>query len=96
MKQINMSQLQQQLGNINLIDIREEYEYAEGYIPSAKNIPMNELIQNHQNYLNQDQDYYIVCAAGGRSQMTCMVLDAQGYKVINVMGGTSAYPGQLE
>lgn len=96
MKNITMNELQQKLGSIQLIDVRESYEYQTGCIPTAQNIPMNELIQNPSKYLTLDEEYYLVCQAGGRSQMTGLVLEAQGFKVNNVMGGTMAYPGVLE
>ncbi|MGL4338387.1 MAG: rhodanese-like domain-containing protein [Turicibacter sp.] len=95
MKHINMVELQKKIGNINLIDVREVSEYKTGYIPTAKNIPMNQLIQNPAQNLNQNEDYYIVCQSGGRSQMVCMMLEVQGYTVHNVVGGTGAFPGQL-
>lgn len=94
MKNINMTNLQQ-LHDINLLDVREVIEYEMGHIPNAKNIPMNTLIQNPTHYLDKEQTYYIVCQSGGRSQMVCMMLEVQGYDVVNVMGGTGAYPGQL-
>lgn len=96
MKYINMSELEGKLGEVELIDIRESYEYQAGYIPTAKNIPMNELIHNPSNYLNLNQEYYVVCQSGGRSEMACLVLEAQGFKVNNVAGGTSAYNGKLD
>lgn len=95
MKNVNMDTLKQQLNNINLLDVREVYEYQNGHIPGAKNIPMNQLIQNPTKYLNPNEEYYIVCQSGGRSQMVCMMLGVQGYKVNNVLGGTGSFPGRL-
>lgn len=93
---IRTNELQKQLGQINLIDVREPSEYATGHIPTAKNIPMNQLIQDPQHYLDRNQEYYLVCQSGGRSQMVGLVLEGQGYKVKNIIGGTSAYEGELK
>lgn len=39
---------------------------------------------------------HIICQSGARSEQACFFLDDQGYKVVNVDGGTSAWPGVLE
>ena len=45
--------------NLNIIDIRDNYLYNMGCIPRARNIPMNFLLTNPDNYLNKDEEYYI-------------------------------------
>jgi len=84
------------LGNINLIDIREQYEYKSGHVPYAKNIPMGNLLENTEKYLDKEKEYYIICQSGARSSRTSGSLAAKGYKVINVEGGTGRYQGILK
>ena len=84
------------LGKINLIDIREQYEYKSGHVPDARNIPMSNLIDNTEKYLDKDKEYYIICQSGARSSRTSGSLAAKGYKVINVEGGTGRYQGILK
>lgn len=93
---LSIHDLNGRLGEIDLIDIRDEYEYKSGHIPTAKNIPMGELLNNSEAYLEQDKEYYIVCQSGGRSSIACADLSSKGYKVINVSGGTSSYFHPLE
>ena len=95
-KAINVNDLKPLLGKIELIDIREKYEYASGHLPSAKNISMGELLSNPENYLNKDKEYHVICQSGGRSSKACTELTSMGYKVINVSGGTGSYIGGLE
>lgn len=84
------------LGNINLIDIREGYEYKGGHVPTAKNIPMGELLSEPEKYLDKSKEYHIICQSGGRSSRACSDLSSKGYKVVNVFGGTGSYILPLE
>jgi rhodanese-related sulfurtransferase len=92
-KVINVNDIEASLGKINLIDIREVYEYKAGSIKGSKNIPMNDLLTNASKYLDKGNTYYIMCQSGGRSSVTCKNLTKQGFDVINVAGGFGAYIG---
>lgn len=93
---INVNDLHGKLGNINLIDVREPYEYKSGHIPTAKNIPMGTILAYPEKYLNKSNEYHIICQSGSRSTRTCKNLSNQGYKVINISGGTGSYIKPLE
>lgn len=93
---VNVNDLSEKLGNVSLIDIREVDEYTYGHVPTALNIPMNTILEHPQTYLNKEKEYYIICQSGNRSFITCNLLSKQGYKVINVVGGTGGYRGKLE
>ncbi len=90
---INVNDLDQLTGSVELIDIREPYEFQSGSIKGAKNIPMNTLLGNPKAYLKSEGPYYIVCQSGGRSQRACGALIKEGYNVINVAGGVGSYCG---
>ncbi|WP_270565739.1 rhodanese-like domain-containing protein [Clostridium beijerinckii] len=90
---INVNEIDDLIGKVELIDIREEYEYKDGSIKSAKNIPMGELLDEPERYLNKSKEYYIMCQSGGRSARACSNLRNQGFKVINVAGGMGSYIG---
>lgn len=92
-KVINVNDMDDLLGNIELIDIREPYEFKGGTLRTAKNIPMGNLINTPNKYLIKDKTYYIMCQSGGRSSSACNVLKKQGYDVINVIGGYGSYVG---
>ena len=57
-KVVNVNDIDNLIGNIELIDIREAYEYKEGSIKTAKNIPMQTLLSNPDKYLKKDKEYY--------------------------------------
>lgn len=93
---ISIHDLDGKLGKINLIDVREGYEYSGGHVPSAKNIPMGSIIASPEKYLDKSKEYHIICQSGARSSRTCTALSTKGYKVINISGGTGSYILPLE
>lgn len=90
---IHVNDIESLLGKIDLIDIREPYEYERGSIQTAKNIPMGDLLENPANYLDKAKTYHIMCQSGGRSAMACQILSSNGYQVIDVAGGFGSYVG---
>lgn len=93
---VNVNDLGDSLQKINLIDIRESYEYKKGHLPAARNIPMDNIINEAEKYLDKSKEYHIICQSGGRSERTCKELKSKGFHVVNVSGGTGAYRGTLE
>ncbi|MBJ8349028.1 rhodanese-like domain-containing protein [Streptococcus zalophi] len=81
--------------SLNLIDVREKYEYESGHIPGAQNLPLSDLQFSFQT-LDQEKEYYIICQSGSRSLMASQFLSAKGFHVTNIEGGTSAWQGTLE
>ena len=93
-KVINVNDIDNLIGKVELIDIREVYEYKGGSIKSAKNIPMGQLLNEPDKYLNKSKEYYIMCQSGGRSARACNNLVKQGFDVVNVSGGMGSYVGK--
>ncbi|MBU5361027.1 rhodanese-like domain-containing protein [Enterococcus raffinosus] len=81
--------------NLPIIDVREAYEYQTGHVPHAKNLPLSSLGASTSE-LDKETEYYLICQSGARSDNACGFLSNQGYKVINVLGGTAAWPGELQ
>lgn len=92
-KMLNINDIDELIGEIELIDIREPYEYLEGSIKSAKNIPMMKLISEPAKYLKDDKTYFLMCYSGSRSKRACRYLTKLGYDVVNVTGGYGSYGG---
>ncbi len=92
-KVININNIDSLLGKINLIDIREIYEYRNGSLKTARNIPMGDLLNNADRYLKKENEYYLMCQTGSRSSLACRRLNKEGFNVINVRGGIGAYRG---
>jgi len=83
-------------GKINVLDVREPAEYSFARIPGAVSIPIGEL-EERLGQLKQDQEYYVVCRTGTRSDMACQWLAERGFsKVKNVVPGMSGWQGATE
>jgi len=78
-------------GTVEIIDVREPNEYAEGHIPGVTLVPLARLLANPQNYIKRDNVLF-VCAAGQRSALACEMAAAIGYESLyNLEGGTTAW-----
>ncbi|MFC9983699.1 rhodanese-like domain-containing protein [Microbacterium keratanolyticum] len=75
--------------DVPLIDVRERHEFATGHVPGAVNIPMSEIGDRMAELPTEAFD--LICLAGGRSARVGQALEARGYDVTNVDGGTDAW-----
>lgn len=78
--------------SIQLIDVREQYEYEEGHIPGAWLLPLSEIEQKADEILQRDKKYYVYCRSGQRSSTAVRKLNAIGYKDVYNIGGIIHWP----
>lgn len=85
--------------NAVLLDVRTEDEFASGKIPGAINID----IYKGQGFvykieeLDNSKNYYVYCAAGGRSAQACAIMNQLGFEnAFNLLGGISNWEGPVE
>lgn len=98
MKEITPAEVEKWLRegkSLNMIDVREIDEVAEGKIPGAVNIPLG-LVEYRKQDLDKSKEYIMVCRSGGRSGRATEYLSSQGYNVINMTGGMLAWEGKTE
>ncbi|WP_324671519.1 rhodanese-like domain-containing protein [Hymenobacter sp. GOD-10R] len=84
----------QQAGEkLNIIDVREPWENAEGRIEGSQNIPLGSLPGKLDDLEDLKSEEVIVhCKGGGRSASAKAFLAQQGFtNVRNLIGGFSAY-----
>ena len=79
------------IGQINIIDIRSIQSYNNNHIPNAKNIPMEKLLINPEQYLNKSDRYYIYCQKGLSSENVCDILNKLGFDTANIDGGYESF-----
>ncbi|MFD2116743.1 rhodanese-like domain-containing protein [Paenibacillus yanchengensis] len=97
--EISAAQLQELLKageKINLIDVREPDEWAEGHIDSARLIPLSEFQARAHEVHDEDGEIIVICKSGGRSSRVCEYLSRQGYEVTNVHDGMLHWAGNIE
>ncbi len=75
--------------NLKVVDVRREAEYAEGHLPRALNLPLNEMNDLAKiAQFEDDQNLYVHCAGGYRSVIASSLLKRQGvHNLRNVLGG---------
>ncbi|WP_408009013.1 sulfurtransferase TusA family protein [Pseudalkalibacillus sp. A8] len=79
-----------------VLDVREPAEYAFNRIPGAVSIPLGEL-ERRLDELDRDDDIYVVCRTGNRSDRASQLLADKGFsKVKNVVPGMSHWDGPTE
>lgn len=98
MKEMTAKELENKLMNaerLNMIDVREVEEVAEGKIPGALHIPLG-LLEFRMHELDKNQEYIMVCRSGGRSSRAAQFLESNGFRVINMAGGMLDWEGKTE
>lgn len=81
---------------LQVVDVREDSEVAEGKIPGAMHIPLGQIPERISE-VDPNREAIMVCRSGGRSAKACEFLIANGYtKVKNMLGGMSAWSWDVE
>jgi len=75
------------LNNPNIIDIRDNYNYSQGHIKGAINIPYYSLLSNYSMYLKKNKQYYLYCNYGHQSKEISNRLNLFGYNTFYVKEG---------
>ncbi|EKN63506.1 sulfurtransferase TusA family protein [Schinkia azotoformans] len=79
---------------IVVLDVRETAEFAFNHIPEAISIPLGDL-EGRMGELNKDNEIYVICRTGNRSDLAAQKLDENGFsKVFNVVPGMSQWTGK--
>lgn len=94
-KQVNVDKVRTLVENNEyIIDVREKYEYEQGHIKGAVNIPLSEL-RKRINEIPKDKKVYLHCRSGQRSYNAVLALQNLGFKnLYNIAGsylGLSLY-----
>lgn len=94
MKTVSPAELKQLIASksdIQIIDVREDYEYEEANINGTL-IPMGEVM-DRVNEISRDKKVIVHCRSGKRSETVIKALEAQhGFtNLYNLTGGILAY-----
>ncbi len=75
--------------NLTIVDVRRETEFADGHLPDALNLPLNDMTDIAELAQFEDiQNLYVHCAGGYRSVIAASLLKRQGvHNLRNVTGG---------
>ncbi|WP_172370565.1 rhodanese-like domain-containing protein [Sporosarcina jiandibaonis] len=92
---IEVKELLESGEQLNLVDVREDDEVAEGIIPGAIHIPLGE-VAGRVDELEKSKPYIIICRSGGRSGRATEFLEGAGYDATNMTGGMLEWEGETE
>ena len=77
--------------DVVVLDVREDWEYAEGHIPGAVLIPLGQ-IPDRLNEIPADKTVVAVCRSGNRSNQATQFLRQEGFDNIhNMTGGMNSW-----
>ncbi len=84
--------------DFDLIDVREESEFAAGHIPGARQIGRGILERDIASAIpDTDREIVLYCGGGNRSALSADYLQRMGYtKVRSMAGGWKAWTGPKE
>jgi rhodanese-related sulfurtransferase len=77
-------------GEIQLVDVREDYEWEAGRIAGARHIPMERLTAEAAT-IDRAAPVVFSCRSGHRSGMAARAFGASGYDAYNLEGGLLAW-----
>jgi rhodanese-related sulfurtransferase len=87
LKEITSEELLNKLSKVQLIDIREPYEYEEGHIEGSINIPMGDFLEK-SDQLDKSKQIVIYCNTARRSKpVVYMAYKLHGTILYNLEGG---------
>ena len=77
-------------GAIELVDVREPYEWEAGRIPGARHIEL-ERLAGRSNEIGRERPVVFQCRLGARSAMATAAFRAAGWEAYNLAGGIQAW-----
>lgn len=80
--------------NVFIIDLRDKEDYIKGHIPSAVNIPYDDL-EHERHRFNRNALLILYCDRGHISLMAARDLMKYGYHIKSIYGGIQAYHDKL-
>lgn len=77
-------------GEIQLVDVREPYEWDEGRIPGAQHIEL-ERLASRAGEIDRHRPVVFQCRLGARSAMATAAFRTSGWDAYNLTGGIQAW-----
>ncbi|MGV0108930.1 rhodanese-like domain-containing protein [Arthrobacter sp. CP30] len=90
MAEITINDTNARRPSAQILDVREDFEVAEGMIPGALHIPMGDL-QARLPELDPAVPIIAVCRSGNRSARVADALNSAGFSADTMAGGMTAW-----
>jgi rhodanese-related sulfurtransferase len=76
---------------VQLLDVREPFEWNAGRIDGAVHIPLQQLLSGHMEGLEPGKPVVIYCRSANRSEVAKLMLEARGFDASIIEGGSEAW-----
>jgi hydroxyacylglutathione hydrolase len=83
--------MKDRVNKYTILDVRNVFEYKQGHIENAINIPVHEL-RTRFSEVESENPVIVYCGSGKRSGLGCSILKMKGFNdILNLSGGYNAY-----
>lgn len=84
-------------GNVQILDVRSQGEFAKGHLPNAINIDIKSCDFNSdaRASLDRDMPVAVYCQSGKRSHIASGILLDMGYEVYELKDGVAGWVGPV-
>ncbi|HPY39489.1 MAG TPA: rhodanese-like domain-containing protein [Thiolinea sp.] len=89
------NQLTNATKQIQLLDVREPWEYQIVHLENSVLVPLSQLTYG-LNELNKDLPVVVICHHGIRSAHACYLLERLGFQAINLTGGIDRWAREID
>ena len=80
-------------GDVEIIDVRTDDEWAEGRIAGSRHLTLNE-VSAAADSIDKERAVVFVCSGGNRSAMAAEAFRTAGYDAYSLAGGLKAWDEQ--
>lgn len=80
-------------GEVQIVDVRTDEEWAEGRIAGSRHVELNELTAAAET-IDKERTVVFVCSSGNRSAMAAEAFRLSGYDAHSLAGGLKAWSEQ--
>lgn len=76
---------------VQLLDVREPYEWNAGRIDGAVHIPLQRVLEGRTEGLDPERPVVVYCRTANRSEVAKLMLEARGFDASVMEGGSEAW-----
>jgi rhodanese-related sulfurtransferase len=77
-------------GEVELVDVREDYEVEAAHIPGSRHVDLSELAAAADSF-DRERPIVFYCRSGDRSGMAAAAFEQGGFQAYNLSGGILAW-----
>jgi rhodanese-related sulfurtransferase len=88
------SGLAERLGDVQVVDCREPYEWVAGRIEGSIHLPLNTILAGSTGELDPEKTTVVVCRSGNRSELATLMLRARGFEAYNLANGLEEWQAE--